>query len=145
MGDVIIYRSTTYKAYIKSVINQTTFLVQSATGGLPGDCTGQTVDSIKRTFNTLSGGLSGAAGASYLTSSNLVSLNVQLTFVFYFDASSLVPDSAQLSGWTWITDSTRYIRLISADAAMVASGASQRHTGKSGTGAGMVYSGNWIL
>jgi hypothetical protein len=144
VGDVITYR-TASKAYIKSIINQTTFLVQTAPGGAPGDCTNQPLNTINRTFNTLSGGLSGAAGASYLTSSNLVSLNVQLTFVFYFDSGSLVPDAAQLSGWTWITDSTRYIKLTSAEASMVASGASQRHTGKSGTGAGMVYSANWIL
>jgi len=144
VGDVITY-NTSSKAYIKSVISQTTFVVQTAAGAAPANVSGQAVNSINRAFNTLSGGLSGAAGASYLTSSNLVALNVQLTFVFYFDSSSLVPDAAQLSGWTWVTDSTRYIKLTSADASMVASRASQRHTGKSGTGAGMVYSSNWIL
>jgi len=61
VGDVITYGGSR-KAYIKSVVDNTTFVVQSATGGSISDGSGA-VASIMRVFNTHIGGPGGPRGA----------------------------------------------------------------------------------
>jgi hypothetical protein len=129
-GDVISYRSGALSVYIKSVVNNTTFVVQTVTGATPGDYY-SSVTSIKRTFNSISSAITNAKGSSYLNSSNLVSLNVDLSFVCYKDG--VFDEKIYLTGYT--VDATRNITLTAAGSSQVASGSSQRHTGIEGTGA----------
>jgi len=133
VGDVITY-NTTSKAYIKSVVNNTTFVVQTAIGGTPAPVSGQIVNTIMRVFNSIATAESNSPGASYLTTSNLVTGNYQLNWVCYNDGtpSFSVGSATNISGWT--TDSTHYLTLTVAGASQVASGISQRHTGIAGTG-----------
>ena len=138
VGDVITYRGISQKAYIKSVVNNTTFVVQTATGGTPTNYS-DTVTTIKRVFNDVATAESSSPGSSYLTTSNLVTGEKTLTWVCYNDGPFNVSSQTTISGWT--TDSTRYLTLTVAGASQVASGISQRHKGIAGTGAIMRATG----
>ena len=138
VGDVITYRGTSIKAYIKSVVDNTTFVVQTATGGTPTNYS-DTVTTIKRVFNDVATAESSSPGSSYLNTRNLVTGDKTLTWVCYNDGPFNVSSQTTISGWT--TDSTRYLTLTVAGASQVASGISQRHKGIAGTGAIMRATG----
>ena len=129
VGDVITYNGTT-KAYIKSVGSQTQFVVQAATGAPVPDVTGATVDSIRRTFNTLQAAEDQSDDDGYLSTANLSGYLHNLTWVCYKDQPFTT--GMVISGYT--TNPVYGITLTAASASQVANGVSQRHTGIAGTG-----------
>jgi hypothetical protein len=130
VGDVITY-NTSSKAYISGVNSQTSFEVITATGGTPGNVSGQTVNSIKRVFNSIDTAVSSASGASYLNTANLVTGNFKLFLVCYNDG----PFAEAITINTYTTDATYFMTLTVAGSSQVANGTSQRHDGKAGSGA----------
>ena len=131
VGDEINYDVSSL-AYIKSVLSQTQFVVHTANGGVPANVSGVTVNSIMRAFADLPTAEANSADASHLNNLDLTATgaNAKLTWVLYDDGD--FTGSATINGYT--TDATHYLTLTVADASQVASGASQRHTGKASTG-----------
>ena len=127
VGDEIDYGSL---AYIKSVLSQTQFVVHMANGGVPGNVSGVTVNSIMRAFDTLANAELNSGTGSYLGNFDLTAVNATLTWVAYNDAAFTA--GATIDGYT--TDATHFITLTVAGSSQVASGTSQRHNGTAGTG-----------
>ncbi len=96
--------------YISLVNSSTSFNVITATGGIPGDVTGKTVNSIKHTWNSLAEAEAAWAGANYLNNASLVAIDTVLHIACYYDADDFTSDGrVTISGTT--TDSTRYIHI----------------------------------
>ena len=128
VGDVITY-NTSLKVYISGRTSSTVYTVQAVTGGPPADVTDATVDSIKRTFNSLSTAESGSEDSSHLNTLNLVTGKFQLNWACYNDDA--MDDEVDIDDW--ITGPSNYIRIFTpTDTSEV--GTSQRHTGTAGTG-----------
>ena len=130
VGDEISYGGSL--AYIKSVLSQTLFVVHTATGGMPGNVTDVTVNSIMRAFKDVVDAESLSRDASHLTTGDLRAgfADANLTWVLYND--SAITTGASINSYT--TDATHIITVTAAGASQVASGVSQRHTGTAGTG-----------
>jgi hypothetical protein len=128
VGDEIIFNST-QKVYISGRVNSRTYSVITATGTTPANISNAPVNSIRRTFNSLSEAEANASGPSYLNTSNLTADNYQLHFPCYADG--LLTDHMHISGWT--TGPNNYIRIYT-PVANNEVGVSQRHNGTWGTG-----------
>ena len=131
LGDEINYGAGTL-AYIKSVLSQTQFIVHTATGGVPANVTDATVNSIMRAFDTLGNAEANSGNSSYLNNFDLTAsgANATLTWVAYKDAD--FTGTMTINGYT--TDASHFLTLTAASASQVASGASQRHSGRAATG-----------
>ncbi len=129
LGDEIDYGGGSL-VYIHAVTSQTVFEVRTATGTNPPDTGAVAVNSVGRTFNTLTDAEVSSPGLNYLNTSDLVVANVRLTWVAYNDAA--FTQGLTIDGYT--SDAAHYITLTVAGGAQVASGVSQRHTGVAGTG-----------
>ena len=143
VGDEIDYDIGNTKAYIKSVISQTEFVVHTATGAAPINVNGLGVNAIRRAFNTLFDAEANSGDAAHLTTFDLTGTGAgaNLTWVCYNDsfpfnmATQVVVDG-------YITDATHTLTLTVASASDVASGVSQRHVGIAGTGARVIATGS---
>jgi len=130
VGDKITYNTSSI-AYISGRTSSTVYSVITATGGTPANVSGQTVNSIKRTFNSLSSAESDSTGASYLNTSDLVAGNYQLNWPCYNDGILSQGAALFIDGWT--TGASNYLRIFTPTASSEV-GTSQRHTGTAGTG-----------
>jgi hypothetical protein len=129
VGDKITYNTSSI-AYITGRTSSTVYTVETATGGTPANVSGQTVNSIKRTFNSLSSANSNSHAASYLNTYDLVTNNYVLHWPCYKDG--VMDDSPSLSG-SYTTNATHYIDIYTPKSTSEV-GTSQRHTGIAGTG-----------
>ena len=129
LGDEIDYGGGSL-VYIHAVTSQTVLEVRTATGTNPPDTGAVAVNSVGRTFNTLTDAEVSSPGLNYLNTSDLVGADVRLTWVAYNDAAFTL--GLTIDGYT--SDAAHYITLTVAGGAQIASGVSQRHTGVAGTG-----------
>ncbi|MFC1610272.1 hypothetical protein ACFL6C_04890 [Myxococcota bacterium] len=128
VGDAITYNATS-TAYIAGRISPTQYTVITATGLTPANVSDATVDSIERTFNSLSSAMTNSGRAGYLGTTDLVSGSFQLNWVCYDDG--VMDDTVDIDDYT--TGADNYIRIYAPkDPSEV--GVSQRHTGIAGTG-----------
>ncbi len=130
VGDVITY-NTTEKCYITAKASTTAWYCQTATGTAPVAATGATVDSITHAFSSLSAAISGASGGSYLNTADLASTNKILNLPCYNDGSA---DTAAVTLAGYTTALNNYIKIYTPNNAASEANASQRHSGKAGTG-----------
>ena len=128
VGDEITYNGAT-RAYISGRTSATQYSVTTATGTIPPDVSGLTVNQIKRAFNSLSAAEAGSSNATHLNTSNLVPGIIRLNWPCYNDG--VLSDSVRVQGYT--TDATSYIRIYTPTASNEV-GVSQRHSGVFGTG-----------
>ncbi|MHC4498061.1 MAG: LamG-like jellyroll fold domain-containing protein [Planctomycetota bacterium] len=135
VGDVITY-DTSDTVYISGRTSSTVYSVQTVTGNTPADVIDATVNSIKRSFNSLTNAITNSSGASYLNTSDLVSGNYQLNWPCYKDA--VMDDLPVINASDYITGADNYIRIYTpVDTSEV--GTSQRHDGTAGTGFVLQY------
>jgi len=133
VGDEITY-NTTEKAYIVGKTSTTVWACRSATGGTPTAATaGTTVNQIKHAFTSLNAAVTGFNGASYLNSSDLTALDIQLDIACYRDSANDTTAVTKTSG-AITTDATRYVRIYTPFDTTNECNNSQRHTGKWDTG-----------
>lgn len=126
VGDKVTY-NTTSVAYISQKISQTEWKLITATGGVPADVTTQTVNSIAHAFDSLNAATTGADGASYLGTANLLAGNFQVNFPCYYDSG---PDTAAVSLNDWTTAQGNMLRIYTPTDIGTEVNRSQRHTGK---------------
>jgi hypothetical protein len=107
VGDVITY-NTSLKVYISGRTSSTVYTVQTVTGGAPADVTDATVNSIKRTFNSLNNAALNSDEPSYLNTADLVTGKYQLNWPCYGDGEDT--DSVTITGWT--TGPDNYIKIF---------------------------------
>ncbi len=137
VGDKITY-NTSSVAYISGRTSSTVYSVITATGGTPSNVSGVTVNSIKRTFNSLNSAFAGAYGASYLNTGNLVTNTYVLNFPCYADGND---NTAIEIANKYTTNRTYYIRAYTPVSSSEV-GTSQRHKGKWSTTDGYYISLN---
>ena len=131
-GDEI--REGANRYYITGRNSTTEFTIQNsaANGGTPGDTNitfASTAITIFRTFNALTTAEAGSADANHLNTLDLVAGGFQLNWACYNDGA--MDDNVDINGWT--TGAANYIRIFTPTNPNEV-GASQRHTGKAGTG-----------
>jgi len=129
VGDKIDYHTTNTIAYITGRTSPTVYTVRTATGAIPPVVSGQTVNSIKRAFNTLSSALpSGAGSGAKLTLgyTDLVTSNYVLNIPCYGDTNA---DTAAVAISGWTTGANNYIKVYTPTSTSEV-GTSQRHSGK---------------
>ena len=135
VGDEIQYTkdANTKKAYISGRTSSYVYNVTTATGGIPDDVSGATVDYIKRAFGLLSLAEARTRSISYdyLKTSDLVANNYQLNLACYAD--DVMVDSVQFGSGTWTTGPDTYIRIYTPTSPSEV-GTPQRHNGTWGTG-----------
>ncbi|OGP42106.1 MAG: hypothetical protein A2324_14845 [Candidatus Raymondbacteria bacterium RIFOXYB2_FULL_49_35] len=129
VGDMITF-STSSVAYIRKKNSATEWLVTSANGLSPTGISSATVNSIKRTFNSLNlavtGASPGAANAAHLNSKALTTNDKKLFIACYADG-----DDASMTriDYSWTTDATRYITIYAPTNTSTECNTSQRHNG----------------
>jgi hypothetical protein len=145
VGDRITYAGG--PVFIKAVLNQTAFVVHTATGLIPANTGAVAVTSIQREFNSIAAAVTGSVDGSHLGNGDLVTNDRKLTWVCYNDGPFNVAATTSISGYT--TDATRYITLTVAGASQVVNGVSHRHNGTAGSGAvveaGSIGGGNPVF
>ena len=142
VGDKVTYNTTSI-AYISEKVSSTTWKLITATGGTPGDVSGQTVNSIAHPFASLSAAEAGADDASYLNTPNLVTGNYQLNIPCYYDTGA---DTTAVTINGWITGSANYIKVYTPNNTTNEVNLSQRHDGKwSDTAYKMEFTGTGYL
>ena len=142
VGDEIDYGGGSIKAYIKSIINPSQFVVHAPAGGVPPDVSGLMVNSIKRAFNDLVTAETNSSDIDHLNNPSLIAADANLTWVCYNDGPLTVAMSTTITISGYTTDATHTLTLTAASASQVVSGNSQRHTGTAGTGAQLLATGN---
>ena len=137
VGDEVTYNGGT-KAYISGRTNAIAYTVTTATGLVPPDVAGATVDSITRAFNTLKVAATDSLDASHLNTFDLVAGDIQLNLACYNDG----PDTSHYVRIEepWITGPANYIRVFTPTASNEV-GATQRHSGVAGSGYRIVPAG----
>jgi len=129
VGDEVTYSGST-KAYISGRVSSTVYSVLTATGGVPADVTGATVNSITRAFGSLTAALAGSSNASHLNTSDLVAADKQLHLACYNDGP-MNDGNIQVDGYT--TGPANYLRIFTPTPPSEV-GSWQRHVGRAGTG-----------
>lgn len=139
VGDQVRVGATAPRYYITGVVSPTVFTIQNsaASGGTPGDTNisfATTAVTIRRAFGSIAAAVSGSGNGTHLnlTGGDLVTPNYQLNWVSYNDGPLNVNTTTIVQGY--VTDATHYIRLTVAGASDVATGVTQRHSGRAGTG-----------
>jgi hypothetical protein len=127
VGDAVTY-NTSNVAYIASKTNSNDldWSLVSATGSIPANISGATVNSITRAFTSLSGAISGMTGANYLNNTSLVSADVIVNLSCYYDTG---PDTTAVSIGV-VTGPSNYVNIYTPNNTSTQSNYSQRHTGK---------------
>ncbi len=130
VGDRVAYNGSTTIAYIsgKTDSDQKHWTLVTATGGTPADVSGQTVNSIKREFSSLSLGVAGSYNSSHLNTQNLINGNYILHLPCYYDGGAVDSSAVTISGWT--TDSTHYLDIYTPSNTSTEANQSQHHSGK---------------
>jgi hypothetical protein len=130
IGDKVTYNTTSI-AYISARQSATVYNVITATGGTPGNVSGQTVNSITRVWNNLQAAIAGFTGASYINTVNLVTGTFLVTLCCYADGTDTPATQAIVTG---LTTSSSYYLKIYVPYLPTEVGITQRHNGKWGTG-----------
>ena len=130
VGDEITYGGAT-RAYISGRTSSSQYAVTTATGAVPPNVGGATVNQIRRAFNLLSVAESGSSDATHLNTANLVAANVQLNWACYNDGPPMNDGGINITGYT--TGAAQYIRIFTPTSSSQV-GASQRHIGVAGSG-----------
>lgn len=134
VGDKITYNTSSY-AYISGKISTMQWKVVTNLGATPNNVENATVDSIAHAFSSLYSAEDQADDASYLNSTDLTALDVQLNFPCYYDGGN---DTTGVTVDGWTTDSDNFIKIYTPFNTSTEVNQSQRHTGKS-TGANYKY------
>ena len=103
----------------------------TTTGGTPSDVSGQTVSSIAHAFASLSAAITGAVGAGYLNTADLVTGNYVMNIPCYYDTGADTT-AVIISGYT--TGANNYINIYTPNNTDTQIIQSQRHSGKWDTG-----------
>lgn len=127
VGDKVTYNGST-AAYISAKISTTQWKLVTATGAVPANVTGATVNSIAHVFNSLNAAASGARGASYLNSSDLSAGNYQLNIPCYYDTGA---DTTVATLQNYTAAPANYIKIYTPVNTSTEVNTSQRHKGKS--------------
>ena len=114
-------------AYISGKTSTSVWSLMTATGGVPADVTGQTVNSIAHPFASLSAAVTGASGASYMNTTDMVAGNFQLNIPCYYD-SGADTTAVTVSGYT--AGSSNYTKIFTPNNTTTEVNLSQRHCGK---------------
>jgi hypothetical protein len=125
VGDKVTY-NTNVVAYISSKISTTQWNVITATGGTPSDISNSTVVSIAHAFSSLNAALTGASGASYLNTSNLVTGNYILNIPLYYDSGT---DTTAVTVTGYTTGASNFVRIYTPYNTSTEVNQSQRHAG----------------
>ena len=127
---MVTYNSA--KVYIASKITTSKWNVVTNLGATPTATTTIAVTSIAHAFSSLNaavgGGSPGAAGASFLNTSNLTSgSGYVLNIPCYYDTG---PDTSSFNSMSFTTSATNYIRIYTPTNTSTEANQSQRHNGK---------------
>ncbi|MFZ5980996.1 MAG: hypothetical protein ACOYVF_10235, partial [Candidatus Zixiibacteriota bacterium] len=125
IGDKVTY-NTTSVAYLAQKISTTQWRLITATGAMPADVAGATVNSIAHAFASLSAAEAGATGASYLNTTDLWTNNYQLNIPCYYDSG---PDTTAVTVDGYTTGVPNYIRIYTPYDTTGEVNTSQRHDG----------------
>jgi len=109
-GDRVTY-NTSSVAYIAKVVDSSHFYLVTATGGTPGNVSGQTVNSIAHEYASLSAAEAGFTDSSHINNSSLVTADVIVNLVCYYDHDDYTADTTQVLFWGATTDATRYVNI----------------------------------
>jgi hypothetical protein len=135
VGDIIDYDVDNKKMFIVGKLDTSNWLVRTATGGIPGDIAGKTVNSIKRSFASLTAAMdtaaAGAGDASHLNTYDIDTANIQLSIACYKDQIDVGGDT-EITGWT--VNSSHFIKIYAPHDTTHEVNTRQRHTGIAGTG-----------
>lgn len=134
VGDKLQAGGNNYYLSSRTSTSNTLYEVTTATGLVPIDLSSTSVTGIYRAFNTITTVEDQSDDASYLNSSDLTALNVQLNWPLYNDAA--FTEIVDINGYT--TSINNYIRIFAPNSSSDV-GVSQRHSGKEGTGVRMTY------
>ena len=121
--------NTSSVCYISGVTDSTHFSVVTATGGTPGNVSGQTVNSIAHEYASLSAAEAGFTDSSHINNSSLVTADVIVNLVCYYDHDDYTADTASCGLWGPTADETRYINIYTPTGGSQSIN-SQRHLGK---------------
>jgi hypothetical protein len=130
VGDKVTYGASSSVAFIsgKVTTDDTQWSLVTATGSIPANITGASVSSIKRAFSSLSSAISGFSGASFLTTSSLVSANAIINIPCYYDTG---PDTTVVTiPNSVITSTSTYLNIYTPNNTSTQANFSQRHTGR---------------
>ncbi|KKQ06957.1 MAG: Carbohydrate-binding CenC domain protein [Candidatus Moranbacteria bacterium GW2011_GWE2_36_40] len=130
VGDLVTY--TGGACYITNKTSTSVWGCQTATGAAPTAATNADVTSIAHAFSSLSAAVTGASGASYLNTTDLVTGNYQLNFPCYYDTGADTGGALMITGY--ITADSNYIRIYTPTNISSEVNQSQRHGGTSNTG-----------
>lgn len=125
VGDKVTY-NTNSVAYISSKVSTSQWNVITATGGTPADISNSTVVSIAHAFSSLNAALTGASGASYLNTTNLVTGNYLLNIPVYYDSGT---DTTAVTVTGFTTGASNYVRIYTPFNTSTEVNQSQRHAG----------------
>ncbi|MEI7890670.1 MAG: fibronectin type III domain-containing protein [bacterium] len=126
VGDKITYNASSV-VYIAGKISTTQWKVVTKLGAVPADVTSQTVNSIAHAFSSLSAAVTGASGANFLNTTDLVTNNYQLNLPCYYDTGADTTAVA-VSGYT--TGVNNFIKIYTPNNVSSEANQSQRHAGK---------------
>jgi len=134
IGDQVTYNTSSI-AYISGKISTTQWTLITATGAVPANVSGQTVNSIAHAFSSLSAAFptdgGGALNASHLNLSpdySLVTGNYQLDIACYYDNAS--DNSTADIVYVVKTGAANYLRFYAPFDTVNEVNATQRHNGK---------------
>ncbi len=130
VGDEVTYGGGT-RAYISGRTSSTQYTLTTATGAVPVDVAGATVNTIYRAFASLNVAEANSTDASHLNTTDLVGLDVQLNWTCYNDG--ILTDSFVIGAGSYTTGPSHYIRIYT-PTAVTEVGVSQRHRGFFGSG-----------
>ncbi|NTW27223.1 MAG: hypothetical protein HGA36_02795 [Candidatus Moranbacteria bacterium] len=128
VGDRVTYNGGQI-AYISAKTNADGmhWSLVTATGDVPTDVSGATVDSIKHEYTSLSAAVTGAMDVNHLKTADLIAGNYQLNLPCYYDIGA-DPDAVTVSGYT--TSANSYIKIYTPNNISTEANNSQRHQGK---------------
>jgi hypothetical protein len=130
VGDIIAYDAG-QRAIITGRCDASTYRVATVKGNEPGDVASGAVESIHRSFSSITDAQAESPGASFLESADLVAADVRLHWAVYNDGPL---DEAEIVIDGWVTGPDNGIRIF-APSTRSEVGSTQRHEGRAGTGA----------
>lgn len=107
-GCRITYGGGSSSCYISRVNSPTSYNVITATGGVPGDVSGQAVNSIAHEYASTSAAMTGASDANHLNTNDLAIADVILNLPCYYDHDDYTPYGFIVTNG-YIADSEHYI------------------------------------
>lgn len=140
-GDRVTYNTSTI-SYIAKVVDSSHFYLVTATGGVPANVSGQTVNSIAHEYASLSAAEAGASDSNHINNTSLVTADVVLNIVCYYDHDDYTPDSTACTVNGYTTDATRYINIYTPTGGTQSIN-SQRHSGILSTSRYLLLMSDW--